>query len=53
VKVFDVYGRNVLTSFVSLMSPETTISIAHLPAGIYFVKIVTEQGEVVKRVVKE
>ncbi|MDR2970724.1 MAG: T9SS type A sorting domain-containing protein [Bacteroidales bacterium] len=29
------------------------MNISHLPAGLYFVKIITEQGEVVKKVVKQ
>jgi len=49
VEVFDVYGRKLLTFSV----PLTPINIAHLQAGIYFVKITTEQGEVIKKVVKQ
>ena len=52
VEVFDVYGRKLL-SFESLMSPETTVDISHLAAGVYFVKIRTTSGEVVRKVVKE
>jgi len=52
IEIFDVYGRNVLTSFVSLMSSETTINIAHLPASIYFVKITTETGIQTKKIIK-
>ena len=47
VEILDVFGKNVQ------MSPETVINISHLPAGVYFVKIQTEAGEVVKKVVKE
>jgi len=47
ITIFDVYGRNVLTS------SETTLNISHLSAGIYFVKINIEKGEVVRKVVKE
>ena len=47
IEIFDVYGRNVL------MSLETTLNIAHLSAGVYFVKIHTEKGEVMKKVLKE
>jgi hypothetical protein len=52
IEIFDVYGRSLLTH-TSLMSPETTIDISHLPSGMYFVKIFTEVGEVVKKVLKE
>jgi len=47
IEVFDIYGRNVFTA------TETTLNISHLSVGIYFVKIRTESGEVVKKVVKE
>ncbi|MCL2683542.1 MAG: T9SS type A sorting domain-containing protein [Bacteroidales bacterium] len=32
---------------------EITISIAHLPTGVYFIRIQTENGVVVRKVVKE
>jgi hypothetical protein len=32
---------------------ENAIDISHLPAGIYFVKIFTEVGEVTRKVLKE
>jgi hypothetical protein len=52
VEVFDIYGKKMspvsnLTSHIS-----NQINIAHLPAGIYFVKITTEAGEVVKKIIK-
>ena len=52
IEIFDVYGRNVF-SHKSIMSPETTIDISYFSAGIYFVKVITEQGEVMKKVVKQ
>jgi len=52
IEVFDVYGR-LLMSLKSLMSTENVINISHLHSGIYFVKITTEQGEIVKKVVKQ
>jgi len=53
IDIFDVYGRKILTSFVSLMSLETTTNIAHLPAGIYFVKITTEAGIQTQKIIKQ
>ena len=50
VEVFDVYGRNCHVSRVT--SSENDINISHLPAGVYFVKISTEAGEVTKKIVK-
>jgi len=52
IQIFDVYGRDIV-SLKSLMSFETTINIAHLPAGIYFVKISTEAGVAMRKVVKQ
>jgi len=52
VEVFDVSGRSVL-SHTSYLTPQTVLNISHLQAGTYFVKIVTEQGEVVRKVVKQ
>ena len=62
-EVFDVYGRKLMSDIRYSMSDirystseigksEIAINIAHLQAGIYFVKIRTEAGEVVKKVVK-
>ena len=50
VEIFDVYGKKILHSPFSILN---SIDISHFPAGIYFVKIRTEAGEVVKKVVKE
>jgi len=54
VRIFDIYGRNVETHALSLQNGETiTIDISHLPSGIYFAKIHTEAGEIVRKIVKE
>ena len=53
VEVYDIYGRKVQMSPVSFMSPETVINISHLSSGVYFVKIQTETGEIVRKVVKQ
>jgi hypothetical protein len=52
VEIYDVMGRKVLLH-TALHTPHTTIDVSHLPAGIYFVKLRTEAGEVVRKVVKE
>ncbi|MCL2435925.1 MAG: T9SS type A sorting domain-containing protein, partial [Lentimicrobiaceae bacterium] len=49
VEVFDVYGKKITTNHLSL----TTIDVSHLSNGIYFLKIYTESGVVVKKVVKK
>jgi len=49
VAIFDLYGRMQNVKF----SIENRLDISHLPAGIYFVRISTEAGEVIKKVFKE
>jgi hypothetical protein len=48
VEVFDIYGRKQKAE----SRRQNVIDIAHLSAGVYFVKITTEAGEVVRKVVK-
>ena len=51
VEIFDVMGRPVVGSNLCVR-PATTIDISHLPSGVYFVKIYTENGVVTQKVVK-
>jgi hypothetical protein len=51
IEVYDIYGRNV-SNLISQISNQT-INISHLQIGIYFVKVTTEQGEVIKKIVKK
>jgi len=53
VVVFDVTGKKLSSHHLITSSSHPLINISHLPAGIYFVKIHTEAGEVVKKVMKE
>ena len=48
VVVYDVYGRQQVN-----MTTGQQVDVANLNSGIYFVKVVTENGEVVKRFVKK
>jgi len=50
IDVYDVAGRKQLSTFNSQLSTE--IDISHLSAGIYFVKVMTEQGEITKKIIK-
>ncbi len=49
VVVYDVFGRQQSTD----NGQQSFIDVANLNSGVYFVKIVTENGEVVKRFVKK
>jgi hypothetical protein len=53
MELFDIYGRKQNVSVENLSSVESRLDISHLSAGIYFMKIYTEIGEVVKKVLKE
>ena len=62
VEVFDIYGRNLssyltphtshLIPHTSYLTPHTSLNISDLAAGFYFLKIYTEKGGVVRKVVK-
>ena len=61
-EIFDVMGKKLLTSPLSLTSPEGGSlpsfggvgggNISHLPSDIYIIRIQTEAGTVVRRVIK-
>ena len=52
VVVYDVYGRvqNLRNSETQQLS--NSIDVTDLNSGVYFVKVVTENGEAVKRIIK-
>ena len=54
VEVFDIYGRKQNIQFHSYgLTVLRSYGLSNLPAGVYFVKIFTTQGEIVKKIVKE
>jgi hypothetical protein len=53
VSVYDVYGRQHNNISASQQGNETNINISNLNNGVYFVRVKTENGEMVKRFVKE
>jgi len=53
VEIFDIYGRKQNVRGNNLYFVESKLDISQLSAGIYFVKIFTEAGEVIKKVLKE
>ena len=52
VVIYDVYGRHQVTETPSHQDM-TSVNVSNLNAGIYFVKINTNQGEVIKRFIKK
>jgi len=53
IEVFDIYGRKLSSNHHIISSSNHVINISHFPAGIYIIKISTEEGEVIRKVVKE
>ncbi len=51
--IYDVYGRQTMCQQVNETTSQQVVDVADLKAGVYFVKIVTDNGEVVKRFVKK
>ena len=51
VEIFDIYGRRQKSIVNSQRS--TVIDLSDLKSGIYFVKINTEKGNIVKRIIKD
>jgi hypothetical protein len=52
IEVFDIYGRTVSTHY-SILTTHYSIDISHLPTGLYFVKVFTENGVFVEKVIKQ
>ncbi|MDR2971694.1 MAG: T9SS type A sorting domain-containing protein, partial [Bacteroidales bacterium] len=62
IEIFDLMGRTVeahqFPSFggagvVNNGRPETTINISHLPPGMYFIRITTENGVITRKITRK
>jgi len=53
IEIFDIYGKLLNNYQLSIINYQFKIDISHLQAGTYFLKVITEQGEVIKKVVKQ
>ena len=53
VSIFDVYGRNQNLRSSETQNLSISVDVANLNSGVYFVKVVTNDGEIVKRFVKK
>jgi hypothetical protein len=51
VEIFDMYGKKITSKF-PIQNSELIINMSDLPAGIYFIKINTDDEIVVKKVLK-
>ena len=52
VEIYDVYGRVQNLRNSETQKLRNSIDVTDLNSGVYFVKVVTENGEAVKRVIK-
>ena len=52
VEIYDVYGRQQDNKTIRQQG-NLSVDVTNLNSGVYFVKVVTENGEVVKRFVKK
>ena len=53
IAIYDVYGRQAMSQQVNETTSQQVVEVADLEAGVYFVKVVTSEGEIVKRFVKK
>ena len=53
VEVFDIYGKKISSHHQIILSSNPQIDLSNLNSGIYFIKMITEQGAIVKKVVKQ
>ena len=53
ISIYDVYGRQAMRQQVNETTSQQVVNVAGLNSGIYFVKVVTNNGEIVKRFVKK
>ena len=52
IEIYDIFGRRQVTETPSHQG-NVAIDVENLKAGIYFVKINTEKGNIVKRIIKD
>ena len=52
IVVFDIYGRVQILSNSATQQLSNSIDVSNLKSGIYFVKVRTEKGNIVKRIIK-
>ena len=52
VEIYDVYGRKISSHHLIASSSHHTINISSLSSGIYFIKLINEQGSSMQRFTK-
>jgi len=53
IEIFDLLGKSVGTNLCVRPETETIVNISHLPSGMYFLRIQTDNGIVTKKIIKQ
>ena len=53
IAIYDVYGRQTMSLQVNETTSQQVVKVAELEDGVYLMKVVTNEGEIVKRFVKK
>lgn len=53
ITIYDIYGRQAVRQQVNGSTSQQVVNVADLNSGVYFVKVSTDNGEIVKRFVKK
>ncbi|MBU2652223.1 MAG: DUF1566 domain-containing protein [Bacteroidetes bacterium] len=53
VEIVDIYGKVVLEEKKGRGEEDTSLDVSKLPAGVYFVRIMTKNKMIVKKVIKQ
>ena len=51
IEIFDVYGRIALEQNIETFG-QKEVGISDLNSGVYFIRIITEKGTTIKKIVK-
>jgi hypothetical protein len=51
--IYDLNGRMIQTVDLSDMSAEASVNVSHLASGVYMVQLQAQDGQAIKRLVKE
>ena len=52
ISILDVYGRHQVAKVLSRQN-NTSVDLSELKSGVYFVKIYTDKGNFIKRIIKD
>ncbi|MEE4260378.1 MAG: T9SS type A sorting domain-containing protein, partial [Bacteroidales bacterium] len=51
IEIFDLNGRKLLEKHFSKSTKEIEIDVSHLPSGVYFCRLNTENKSVTKKLI--